>query len=133
MAFARALPREKPSRANRMLGRNSSFHASLPWRLCASSYPRISPGTAMASPPAIWNHTDTHTQLRTAHLPYGDTHTHTHTHTAQHIRDTGLGFSSELMNYSPHTQHTLTHPPNTHTTHNTSHTQHTLTRNTLPL
>src|SRR4029434_647062 len=109
MAFARALPREKPSRANRMLGRNSSFHASLPWRLCASSYPRISPGTAMASPPAIWNHTDTHTQLRTAHLPYGDTHTHTHTHTAQHIRDTGLGFSSELMKLCLTHTHAHTH------------------------
>lgn len=37
MADARPFPIGNPSLANLTLGRNKSFHGSLPWRLCASS------------------------------------------------------------------------------------------------
>lgn len=51
MALASALPTGKPFLASCMLGKNRSFHGSLPCRLWAISYPRISPGTAMDKPP----------------------------------------------------------------------------------
>lgn len=52
IAVANALPKGKPFRANWIAGWKSSLHGNFPWRLCAISYPRISPGMAMDNPPA---------------------------------------------------------------------------------